>query len=162
MKSRSKKSPSRNKMRVATAFTGAAAFAAAFTPAAAIAGTQRPYSPIRERSYVAVNAGCPKATSIHVATSTGGSRPNATSVCFSTEISGATVHYSGTVGNYFTVCPGMYSGYISGVSHSGNGTHFKDTFKKGNKFAVLGHNGPIKNFALHISAAWLSGTTEKC
>jgi|HubBroStandDraft_4_1064222.scaffolds.fasta_scaffold484146_1 hypothetical protein len=151
MDPRPKKSAARKRMRVATAFTGAVTCAAAFTPAAFV-GTARAASYVIS---VKESTKCASANSIHVATSTGGSIPVAKSTCFYATSGGGnhpTLTVPGTA-NYFAACPGSYSGYYSGISHSGHGAKFKDTFKKGKKFVAFPHNGPIKNFTVHISAS---------
>ena len=155
-----KKTASGKKMRVATAFTGAVALAAAFTPAA-VADTGHPDVVV---SSVHLNKKCPHASSVHVATSTGGTSPNATSFCFSAGgLHGLSVPYSfpGT-GNYFAGCGGSYYGSYSGISHSGNGAHFKDTFHPGKTPWAFPHNGPVKDFTVHITGRYFGTTAEKC
>jgi hypothetical protein len=146
-------------MRVATAFTGAVACAAAFTPAAAVAGTQRPDALL---GVVNENTKCPVVSSIHLATSTGGAIPTAKSICFSGDAGPeATLTLPGT-GNYFAACGGFYVGYYSGTADSGHGAHFKDTFGPGKTFLAFAHNGPIKNFTVHISAYGSNGKGTNC
>jgi hypothetical protein len=147
----SKKTASgKKRMRVATAFTGAVAFGAAFTPLTA--GTARATS---YTTSVKESKGCGSAYSVRVATSTGGTNPTPASICFYTTVklggkSHRTLTLPGT-GNYFAACAGAYSGYYSGISKSGHGAKFKDTFKNGKTFGAFPHNGPIENFTVHIS-----------
>jgi hypothetical protein len=156
-----KKTAARKKMRVATAFTGAATLAAALAPTAAVARTQQAGSPVRFAALV--HKSCPAATSIHLATSTGGTNPNATSICVSAATYGgyAYPYLAGGTSNYFAACGGSYYGYYSGISKSGQGAHFKDTFGKGKTFWAFPHNGPIKDFTVYVSGKYAGGT-EKC
>jgi hypothetical protein len=171
-----KKSASGRKMRVATAFTGAVALAATCTPVAADAAIHRdPRHHVTRIGHAAFSSGhstsgtsgirgyypkCPFASSVHIATSTKGSRPNAKSICVSPFSLGSTIKLPGTA-DYFAACGGSFSGYYSGISKSGTGARFKDTFRKGKTFWAFPHNGPIKSLAVHVSKDYAT-YTEKC
>jgi hypothetical protein len=147
-------------MRVATAFTGAVAFAAAFTPSA-VADT-RASRLVAEPAAAGLQKNCTGATWDHVATSTGGAAPTSKTICFERApgpIVSSTFTIPG-VGNYFAACGGSTSGYYSGISHSGHGAHFKDTFKPGKTYWAFPHNGPIENFTVHFTLPVY--TTDKC
>jgi hypothetical protein len=156
---RRKKTTAGRTMRVATAFTGTVACAAAFMPQA-FASTRA--SRVAKQPAAGVEKTCENGLSwLHVATSTGGTTPTAKSVCFQRggKLSGSTYTITG-VANYFAACAAQNSGYYSGTSHSGNGAHFKDTFKPGKTYAAFKHNGPIKSFTVHFSVPVFG--SDKC